>query len=328
MRRAEQQREILMASEYSPPRWASCGAEIDRMSWVRLVRYVAFTVIVGVGCAAEAIAGSNIVAQAAGYTLSADDLDDEVAVFEIALGKTIPQSDVGPFRALLVSDFDQHPQPFAQGLTNFIHPALQMRHDPFGEARVRELVWESMSRAKAASSIALFREMERITPVLASSNDLVVTQRQVSAYFDLVDSIATVAKVARSSPSLRAQFARTLPARFASMDRADQLALGQAEIRSEGLEALLNSNIGEAALPIRREIQHCVRSIDDAMLEARSLGTAGLKYEFSVGQLGPAPGENSSDLNARVWASVEKTSASASVASGEAFWPSQPCGHS
>ena len=185
----------------------------------------------------------------------------------------------------LVAQYRRNPQAFVKGL-ELEHKLAQilLTGTPTQQGAARTFAWLGWVESAPGNPLTThwLATVRRHDMPIASVGGIVVTNRQLDAFFESDDWVAKAANLPESTSESRSAFAGWLPGRFASMSQIERQQLAVADLRWDALRAVLNFGLKDKATEIVHINVHGPADINPG---ARHLEDAALEFDRGVQQM-------------------------------------------
>ena len=222
---------------------------------------------------------SPVVVQSSGYQLTEGMLQQALRFGQILAGADFSPSDAAALRSDLIADFQKEPAKqvaeYESVAKTMPRPSVVTGKNTWLElALVRYRVWqvyaENPDVFRSFQSYPFGRVVLKYNPVLVNSGGMIVTKTDVECQFYADNLVAQAAGVPPPAQTVKDEFIRSLPSRFASLPREQQEYLRRAELRLQGFYTVYIDTINTRAV-VAADIRKNVHSSADVWREARQV---------------------------------------------------------
>ena len=222
---------------------------------------------------------SAIVARSGSYQLTEGMLQQALRFGQILAGADFSPSDAAALRSDLIADFQKEP---AKQVAEYESVAKTMprpsvvtgKNTWLDLALLRYRMWqvyaENPDVFRSFQSYPFGRVVLKYNPVLVNSGGMIVTKTDVECQFYADNLVAQAAGVPPPAQTVKDEFIRSLPSRFASLPREQQEYLRRAELRLQGFYTVYVDTINTRAV-VAADIRKNVHSSADVWREARQV---------------------------------------------------------
>ncbi|WP_446742330.1 hypothetical protein [Silvibacterium acidisoli] len=224
--------------------------------------------------------GTQVVAQAGSYTMTAQNLSDILALNSLVLQTPLSSAEEQEVRQILLEQFQKNPSALSAGSDKMRRLAEVARHGSLYErSELGSYLWCTWSNSASGNPLTArwVSIIKAHNPAIVSDGQYVVTQLQLNALFASNDWVAGVAGQPLSTPESRARFIQQVQAQFASMPLQAKENLAHADQRWAAFEGFIlnDSGLHEKAVSL---VHQNVHGPADVAKEARTLENSGVQF--------------------------------------------------
>lgn len=231
--------------------------------------------------------GTQIAAQSGQYVLTAQDLQDILFADGCVLQTPLNAAEQEEARENILGQFRKNPEAVSKGMEVTRKAVEILRHGSLlNRTALSTVLWSGWQSAASSDPAAArwVAMVKRHNPPIVAADGLVVTKLQLDGMFVANDWVAQTAGLPTSTLESRAAYIRALPAKFASMSRAEKEELALADRRWLVLNSFLNYSDLRASAA--NSVHRNVHGPGDISSEARSLENDGLQFIAKMQQIG------------------------------------------
>jgi hypothetical protein len=235
---------------------------------------------------------SSIAAQAAGRTLTGQNLQDLFAIYDWLLEDPLNDKEKTSLTPVLIEEFKKNPATVANNYVT-IHQLLPqlLSATLTQQARRRAEMWQHLieTRATDPTTVLVLKILADHPSVLLFTDQGVVTRQQIDAIVASDDNVAEAAGLPRATPDERSRITREILAAFPGFSpKEDRFeAIADAEERCLSLRDFVESSPEHRAAVVADITAH-VHQAQDVPREARTLENNALlmsrMHQFAVQQ--------------------------------------------
>jgi hypothetical protein len=153
--------------------------------------------------------------------LTGQDMNDVLEIYSLMLETSLPPAERESLTVFTIKDFTRDPASFVHARPAVHDTVMSYMNDvtPLGRERRRAELWDVLLKnaAKDPDAKELVKLLTQDPSVVVVTDDAVIRQPQIDAFFASNDLVAELAHLPHSTDAEHAAMAKSLPARFGSL---------------------------------------------------------------------------------------------------------------